>query len=139
MRLLTTVRKAPPAPTSVSADAVALVIGCSGQDLVQRFGSVGDDFMGRPILAFADAKLAHDECVWSARSDQIRQDYERYRENRTARRREAAEAAWAAAQKGPLVTPESFVSQGVAARAAREAFDLAEQELTITQFREQHQ
>ena len=132
-------RKAPAVPAPVSADAVALVVGCSTEDLVRRFGSVGDDFMGRPMLAFADAKSAYDELLAAGRSDQIRQDYERYREDRTARRREAAEVAWAAAQKGPLVTPELFVAQGVAARAAREAFDLAEQELTITQFREQHQ
>jgi hypothetical protein len=142
VKLLTRKRESPQlAPVSV--DALVAVVGGTAQELVARFGSVGDDWLGRPMIAFADARQAHQE--WVAAGDRdvlLRIRYESYREDHEKRRSEVALAARADARahhrwpaRGGEETMRLWNAEWAAERAALAAFDLAEPVLLLSQFR----
>jgi hypothetical protein len=83
-------------PTPVSADAVAAVIGGTGDQLAERYGVVALDFMSRPMLSYEHARQAFEAAErYSNDEIMVRVEYERMQEARIQSRREAIEAATA--------------------------------------------
>jgi hypothetical protein len=139
MNLLTLKRTA----QLVSVDEVVAVIGGTPEQLVERFPVVGANFMGRPMIAFHDAKLAYDEAVSAVDQDYItRLEFAAWEEAHTRRRQEAIDAATAAARaatksrnRGGQESQIYLEEQWAAGRAALAAFEAAEPEITLSEFR----
>lgn len=123
----------------ISADAVVAKIGGSADELVKRYGAVGEDFMGRPLLRFDDAKAAYDAALVADhhRAMQFAQ-YEGYLDERKARRREIRDRIWAETKDRlpkRLHVAQIKLACDAAVLEAWARFDSDEPELTITEFR----
>jgi hypothetical protein len=127
----------------VSVDALVAVIGGTADELVARFGQVGEDFMSRPTISFEHAKQAHGEWLVAVDRDYtIRLEYGVYQEDRLRGRQEAYSAACAAARaastspnRGGQESQIYLQEQWTAGRAALVVFDAENPELTISEFR----
>jgi hypothetical protein len=140
MKLLTLKRTA----QLVSVDELVAVIGGTPEQLVERFPVVAANFMGRPMIAFQDAKLAYDEWVAAVDHDYItRLEFGAYQEDWARRRQHAIDAATAAARaattsrnRGGQESQQYLQEQWIAGRAALAQFEAAEPEITLSEFRQ---
>jgi hypothetical protein len=131
-------------PPPVSVDAIVAVIGGTADELLKRFGSQGDDWLGRPTLAFSDAQVAHSEWRQKQNDDQLLPiHYERYCDGRKRRLYELqakataeARASFEGRHDGGETLQRYLQVQWDAERKVVANFEATEPELTISQFRE---
>jgi hypothetical protein len=145
MRLPTVNRTPKAIGQPVSVDEMVAVIGGTADELIKRFGSQGDNWLGRPTISFEDAQRAHAE--WQQRQvvDMLLPiRYERYCDDRKRRLFELqvdacakARASFVGPHAGGADQQRYMQVQWEAERRVIADFEAAEPELTISQFRDQ--